>query len=187
MREKEPALSPRCPACSERGPRPAPQSIKKRKFRDAKMHRLLIQQRRLEREFRVFKEQVKRQKKERRGGAREGSGHPQRRPTPWPEELGREMSKPEGFWAFLQNMAREAWIQNVLDARIVGALNSTFRLMADLKGWIEKAPLVIQAQTMISVELAKVMALMPKESRFEFIKAVRQLEMEQKRDQAGSK
>jgi len=97
------------------------------------------------------------------------------------------MSKPEGFWAFLQNMAREAWIQNVLDARMVGALNSTFRLMADLKGWIEKAPLVIQAQTMISVELAKVMALMPKESRFEFIKAVRQLEMEQKRDQAGSK
>jgi len=133
-------------------------------------------------------------KRSKRGGYRPGSGGKpgnqnarRRRPTPWPEELGREMSKPEGFWAFLQNMAREAWIQNVLDARMVGALNSTFRLMADLKGWIEKAPLVIQAQTMISVELAKVMALMPKESRFEFIKAVRQLEMEQKRDQAGSK
>lgn len=97
------------------------------------------------------------------------------------------MGQPEGFWAFLQNMAREAWIQNVLDARIVGALNSTFRLMADLKGWIEKAPLVIQAQTMVSVDLMRVMTLMPKESRFEFIKAVRQLEMEHKRDQTGPK
>lgn len=134
------------------------------------------------------------QKRSKRGGYRLRSGGKpgnqnarRRRPTPWPEELGREMSKPEGFWAFLQNMAREAWIQNVLDARIVGALNSTFRLMADLKGWIEKAPLVIQAQTMVSVDLMRVMTLMPKESRFEFIKAVRQLEMEHKRDQTGPK
>jgi len=134
------------------------------------------------------------QKRSKRGGYRPGSGGKpgnqnarRRRPTPWPEELGREMGQPEGFWAFLQNMAREAWIQNVLDARIVGALNSTFRLMADLKGWIEKAPLVIQAQTMVSVDLMRVMTLMPKESRFEFIKAVRQLEMEHKRDQAGPK
>ena len=129
------------------------------------------------------------QKRSKRGGYRLGSGGKpgnqnarRRRPTPWPEELGREMSKPEGFWAFLQNMAREAWIQNVLDARMVGALNSTFRLMADLKGWIEKAPLVIQAQTAVSVDLQELLKHMSRESRFELAKAVRKLEMEHRRD-----
>jgi len=92
------------------------------------------------------------------------------------------MGQPEGFWAFLQNMAREAWIQNVLDARMVGALNSTFRLMADLKGWIEKAPLVIQAQTAVSVDLQELLKHMSRESRFELAKAVRKLEMEHRRD-----
>jgi len=64
------------------------------------------------------------------------------------------MGQPEGFWAFLQNMAREAWIQNVLDARMVGALNSTFRLMADLKGWIEKAPIIME-QKVLKLDLSK--------------------------------
>ena len=129
------------------------------------------------------------QKRSKRGGYRPGSGGKpgnqnarRRRPTPWPEELGREMGQPEGFWAFLQNMVREAWIQNVLDARIVGALNSTFRLMADLKGWIEKAPLIVEAQTVISADLVKLLKSMSEPSRLELAKAIRKLEMEQRRD-----
>ena len=161
------------------GTRPAPQNIKLKKF--------LTQQRLLEREFKKLQKRIedwkgKERKSKNWGGARPGSGRPQRMPTPWPEELGREMGQPEGFWAFLQNMAREAWIQNVLDARIVGALNSTFRLMADLKGWIEKAPLVIQAQTVVPVDLQELLKHMSRESRFELAKAVRQIEMEHKRD-----
>jgi len=103
-------------------------------------------------------------------------------PAPWREHRSEKMGEPEGFWAFLLNMAKEAWIRNPLDARLVGALNNTFRLMGDLKGWIEKAPLIVQAQTVISADLQKLVKFMSKESRFELAKAIRQLEMEHKRD-----
>jgi len=100
-------------------------------------------------------------------------------------ELADKMDEPLGFWAFLKNMAREAWIQNPMDARLAGALNNTFGLMADLKGWVKKAPFIIQAQTVVSVETAKLLRMMSRPSRHEYLRAVRQIEEESKRDKTS--
>jgi len=156
--------------------RPAPQSIiSKIRWRDLK--KVQTRQAKLEREFKAYKEKVKGRLK----GKLRGPGHPQREPLPWPEELGDKMGEPMGFWAFTQHMVKMGW-EGKMDPRLVSALNNSLRLLGELKGWIEKAPLIVQAQTLISADLLKLVKYMSKESRFELAKAVRQLEMEHKRD-----
>lgn len=68
------------------------------------------------------------------GGARSGSGRPQRKPSPWPENA--DLTSSIGLDRLLRNMIAIIWRENVLDARTVGALNNTIRLLLDLRGWV---------------------------------------------------
>jgi len=143
-------------------PRPAPErSIKS----------IFSSQKKLLREFRKVQKEIR---KGRRGGRREGAGAPygnknrsrtppeiiaflkeKLRPAPWPADLEKKMQNPLGFWAFLLHMIKEAWLRNPLDARLVGALNNPLRLMADLKNWVEKAPIIME-QKVMKIDLSKV-------------------------------
>jgi hypothetical protein len=67
------------------------------------------------------------------GGSRGGSGRPQRRPSPWPKDT--DLSSSIGVDRFLRSLIKQVWRENPLDARAVGALNNTLRLLLDLRGW----------------------------------------------------
>jgi hypothetical protein len=68
------------------------------------------------------------------GGKREGSGRPQRVPCEWPENV--DLKSAIGVDKFLRQVIEDAWKENVLDARMLSALNSTIKLLLDLRGWI---------------------------------------------------
>lgn len=67
------------------------------------------------------------------GGARSGSGRPQRKPTDWPSDSNLQSLK--GLDRFLCQLIEETWRNNVLDPRTIGALNNSVRLLLDLRGW----------------------------------------------------
>jgi len=69
------------------------------------------------------------------GGSRPGSGRPQRKPTPWPENT--DLRSAKGLDKFLCRLIEETWRGNVLDPRTVGTLNNSLRLLLDLRGWTE--------------------------------------------------
>jgi len=68
------------------------------------------------------------------GGTRAGSGRPQRKPHPWPDNI--DLTSSIGLDRLLRQMIESIWRENVLDARTVGALNNTIRLLLDLRGWM---------------------------------------------------
>ena len=72
------------------------------------------------------------------GGSRQGSGRPQRVPCEWPENVNLKTSI--GVDKFLRQVIEDAWKENVLDARTLSALNSTIKLLLDLRGWINPGP-----------------------------------------------
>ena len=68
------------------------------------------------------------------GGKREGSGHPQRKPSKWPR--GTDLASAMGVDRFLRKLIEETWKNNVLDARVLSALNGTMKLLLENRHWI---------------------------------------------------
>lgn len=68
-----------------------------------------------------------------------------RKPLPWPSQF--DMKDREGMMGLFRHFVEKVWTENPMDARTAGALNNSFRLYAEMEGWIVKTPLqIIQAQ-----------------------------------------
>ncbi len=72
--------------------------------------------------------------KSRHGGARLGSGRPQRRPLTWPSDT--DLMSAKGFDAFLCRLIESTWKENVLDSRVLSSVNGTIKLLLDLRHWV---------------------------------------------------
>lgn len=69
------------------------------------------------------------------GGARPGSGRPQRKPLPWPENTNVKTAR--GLDDFLCHLIEEFTKTNPMDARALGALNTTVKILLDLRHWTD--------------------------------------------------
>ena len=68
------------------------------------------------------------------GGSRHRSGRPQRKPLSWPNDI--DLRTRVGLDRFLRHMLKSGWCQNPLDARTIGALNGTMKLLLQLRKWL---------------------------------------------------
>lgn len=67
------------------------------------------------------------------GGARAGSGRPQRKPSPWPKNT--DLKSSIGLNKFLCHLLKVTWQENVLDPRTIGTINNIVRLLLTLRNW----------------------------------------------------
>lgn len=67
------------------------------------------------------------------GGARSGSGRPQRQPLPWLKKA--DLKSAKGFDDFLCSTIEWFWKTNPLDARALGALNGIIKTLMELRQW----------------------------------------------------
>ncbi len=83
-----------------------------------------------------------------RGAPKNTGGRPQRKPVPWPKRF--KLDTRDDARAFHRNYIKTVWTENPMDSRAAGSLNMALRLLYELEGWIQKAPLqIIQAQTVV--------------------------------------
>lgn len=68
------------------------------------------------------------------GGSREGSGRPQRQPTPLPPDT--DLKSSVGIDKFLCEVIKRFLSENVLDARALSSLNSTIKLLLQNRNWL---------------------------------------------------
>lgn len=69
------------------------------------------------------------------GGVRAGSGRPQRKPLPWPENTNVKTAR--GLDDYLCYLIENFTKTNPMDARALGALNTTVKMLLDLRHWTD--------------------------------------------------
>jgi len=67
------------------------------------------------------------------GGSRSGSGRPQRKPLPYPKDI--DLMEIRDFDYLLCDLIEKYWKSNPMDSRTLGALNTTFKMLMDLRSW----------------------------------------------------
>ncbi len=73
--------------------------------------------------------------KDKRGGSRAGSGRPQRKPLGYPENTNVNITR--GLDDFLCYLIEEFTKTNPMNSRSLGSLNSTIKMLLDLRHWTD--------------------------------------------------
>jgi len=102
------------------------------------------------------------------------SGRPYRPPLAWPTDL--TMKTKESTAAFLEDLVKLIY-EDKIGERSAGAINNTVRLLADMRGWIQKVPIqIFQGPTVVQPDMKKLMKRLSLEEKISLARIVRKIE-----------